>query len=103
MRDWCLSPDDEVKQRGERPKHIQGIEPCDYSHYASYVECYFTKPYVIPFDECGLPIQISAKIKKYISNDSIDSAIESLRNLETEKLQISSFEKRMIRYVQRNL
>ena len=81
----------------------KGLLECDYSYYASYVECYFTKPYVIPFDECGLPIQISTKIKKYISNDSIDSAIESLRNLETEKLQISSFEKRMIRYVQRNL
>lgn len=81
----------------------KGLPECDYSHYASYVECYFTKPYVIPFDECGLPIQISTKIKKYISNDSIDSAIESLRNLETENLQISSFEKRMIRYVQMNL
>ena len=81
----------------------KGLPECDYSHYASYVECYFTKPYVIPFDECGLPIQISTKIKKYISNDSIDSAIESLRNLKTENLQISSFEKRMIRYVQRNL
>ena len=81
----------------------KGLSECDYSHYASYVECYFTKPYVIPFDECGLPIQISTKIKKYISNDSIDSAIESLRNLEIENLQISSFEKRMIRYVQKNL
>ena len=81
----------------------KGLSVCDYGHYASYVECYFTKPYVIPFDECGLPIQVSTKIKNYISNDSIDAAIASLKSLETDKLLISSFEKRMIRYVQKNL
>lgn len=81
----------------------KGLPLCDYSHYASYVECYFTKPYVIPFDECGLPIQISTKIKKYISNDSIDSALESLKELETENLQLSIFEKKLIKSVQNNL
>ena len=81
----------------------KGLPVCDYSHYASSVECYFTKPYVIPFDECGLPIQISTKIKRYISNESIDSAIESLRKMEIGNLQISSFEKSMIRYVQKKL
>lgn len=81
----------------------KGLPKCDYSHYASYVECYFTKPYVIPFDECGLPIQISTKIKKYISNDSIDSAIESLKKLKTENLLLSTFEKKLIKSVQNNL
>lgn len=81
----------------------KGLPKCDYSHYASYVECYFTKPYVIPFDECGLPIQISTKIKKYISNDSIDSAIESLKKLKTEDLLLSTFEKKLIKSVQNNL
>lgn len=81
----------------------RGLSLCDYSYYASYVECYFTKPYFIPFDECGLPIQVSAKIKKYISDDSIDSAIESLRKLNPMNLPLSSFEKRMILSVQKNL
>lgn len=49
----------------------KGLALCDYVFYASYVECYFTKPYVIPFDECGLPIQVSTKIEKYISNESM--------------------------------
>lgn len=81
----------------------KGIPQCDYSYYASYVECYFTKPYVIPFDECGLPIQISTKIKKYISNDSIDSAIDSLRRLDVKDLPLSAFEKNTIKNVQMNL
>ena len=81
----------------------KGLHTCDYSHYASYVECYFTKPYVIPFDECGLPIQISTKINKYISNDSIDSAIESLKKLNTNDLPLSEFEKKVVKYVQKNL
>lgn len=81
----------------------KGLPACDYSYYASSVECYFTKPYVIPFDECGLPIQISTKIKRYISNDGIDSAIESLKKLKVEDLRLSSFEKKLITSVQNNL
>lgn len=76
---------------------------CDYSHYASSVECYFTKPYIIPFDECGLPIQVSTKITRYISNDSIDSAIESLKALKVDKMPLSAFEKEFIKMVQINL
>ena len=81
----------------------KGLALCDYVFYASYVECYFTKPYVIPFDECGLPIQVSTKIEKYISNESIDSAIASLKKLNVDEIALSTFEKSMVKYVQANL
>lgn len=76
---------------------------CDYSHYASCVESYFQPSYVIPFDECGLPIQISAKIRKFIKGDRVDSALESLRKLEVKELHLSSFEKKYIEEIQCNL
>lgn len=81
----------------------KGLALCDYGFYASYVECYFTKPYVIPFDECGLPIQVSTKIEKYISNESIDSAMASLKKLNVDEIALSTFEKSMVKYVQANL
>lgn len=81
----------------------KSLSLCDFSYYASYVECYFTKPYVIPFDECGLPIQVSTKIERYISDESIDSAMASLKKLNVDEIQLSSFEKRLLRDVQANI
>lgn len=53
---------------------------CDYSYFASLVECYFMAPYVIPMDEYGLPIQISNKIGEITKiSSNIDDALEQLR------------------------
>ena len=81
----------------------KGLALCDYGFYASCVECYFTKPYAIPFDECGLPIQVTTKIERYISDESIDSAMASLKKLNVDKIALSTFEKSMVKYVQANL
>lgn len=81
----------------------KGLALCDYGFYASCVECYFTKPYVIPFDECGLPIQVTTKIERYISDESIDSAMASLKKLNVDAIALSTFEKSMVKYVQANL
>lgn len=81
----------------------KGLALCDYGFYASCVECYFTKPYVIPFDECGLPIQVTTKIERYISDESIDSAMASLKKLNVDAIVLSTFEKSMVKYVQANL
>ena len=54
---------------------------CDYSYFASLVECYFMVPYVIPMDEYGLPIQISKKIGDMIEiSSNMDEALEQLRS-----------------------
>ena len=54
---------------------------CDYSYFAGLVECYFSRSYVLPLDEYGLPIQISKKIGEIIEIPSdIDDALEQLRN-----------------------
>ena len=81
----------------------KGINHCNYSYYASCAECFFRKPYVVPFDECGLPIQISMKISKYISDENIDSSMQSLRNINVQNLNLCTIEKQMITDVQRTL
>ena len=52
---------------------------CDYSYFASLVECYFMAPYVIPMDEYGLPIPISKKIGDIIEiSSNMDDALKQL-------------------------
>lgn len=66
---------------------------CDYSYFASLVECYFMSPYVIPMDEYGLPIQISNKIGNIIEiSSNMDKALKQLSNFTPTQEQFSSIE-----------
>ena len=66
---------------------------CDYSYFASLVECYFMAPYIIPMDEYGLPIQISNKIGNIIDiSSNIDEALKQLSNFTPMQEQFSSIE-----------
>lgn len=66
---------------------------CDYSYFASLVECYFMAPYVIPLDEYGLPIQISKKIGDIIKiSSNMDDALKQLSNFSPMQEQFSSIE-----------
>ena len=66
---------------------------CDYSFFASLVECYFMSPYVIPMDEYGLPIQISNKIGGIMEiSSNIDEALEQLHNFIPSQDSFSNIE-----------
>ena len=66
---------------------------CDYSYFASLVECYFMAPYVILMDEYGLPIQISKKIGDMIEiSSNMDGALKQLSNFSPMQKQFSSIE-----------
>ena len=70
---------------------------CDYSYFASLVECYFMSPYVIPMDEYGLPIQISNKIGEVTGiSSNIDDALEQLRRFIPSQHKFSSIEREFI-------
>ena len=70
---------------------------CDYSYFASLVECYFMSPYVIPMDEYGLPIQISNKVGEITEiSSNIDDALEQLRRFIPSQYKFSSIEREFI-------
>lgn len=70
---------------------------CDYSYFAGLVECYFSRSYVLPLDEYGLPIQISKKIGEIIEIPSdIDDALEQLRNFTPSPDSFSPVEREFI-------
>ena len=69
----------------------------DFSNYASMVECYFTRPYVIPLDEYGLPFQISLKIGEQIELiDDIDDSLSTIKELNPENVELDPIEKEFI-------
>ncbi len=73
---------------------VKGFELCDYSYYASMVECYFTEPYVVPLDEYGLPIQVSLKIGQSIELDrDIDKSLEKIKKFKAESSNLDNIEK----------
>lgn len=77
---------------------------CDYSYFASLVECYFSSPYVVPMDEYGLPIQISKKIGDVVQiSPNIDEALNQLRQFIPSPKRFTPVEREFIKEFQKYL
>ena len=77
---------------------------CNYNYYATLVESYFCPVFVVPFDEYGLPIQISTKIGKEIKlSNELDVAIQQLKQYDVEHSQLANIEKYFVKNVQNYL
>ncbi|GHU56505.1 hypothetical protein FACS189411_07280 [Bacteroidia bacterium] len=75
---------------------------CDYSYFASLVECYFMSPYVVPLDEYGLPTQISQKIGKEIQiSSNIDEALAQLKAFIPKSNRFTDIEKEFVQEFQK--
>ncbi|MDL2223152.1 hypothetical protein LJB98_03540, partial [Bacteroidales bacterium OttesenSCG-928-M11] len=73
------------------------LAPCDYSYFASLVECYFISPYVVPMDEYGLPIQVSKKIGDIVQiSSNIDEALAQLSRFNPPPQRFSEIEREFI-------
>jgi len=74
---------------------------CDYNYYATLVDSYFCPVFVVPFDEYGLPIQISIKIGKEIKlSNEFDVAIQQFKQYDVGHSQLANIEKYFVRNVQ---
>lgn len=78
-------------KRGER-------KLCEYSTFANLVENYFDNPSLVALEEYGLPIQIAKKYEgKILSEEAtLDSVIERLKEIDIDRLKLSSVEKRFM-------
>lgn len=75
----------------------QNLATCDYSYFASLVECYFISPYVVPMDEYGLPIQVSKKIGDIVQiSSNIDEALVQLSQFNPPIQKFSKIEREFI-------
>ena len=70
----------------------------DYSFFASQIECLFTDPLFVALDEYGLPIQTAEKIKNRLNTDgNLDSLLLQIKELRIQGLNITAFEKDLLR------
>lgn len=81
-----------------------GMEKADYSFFCGQVENLFLNPVLIALDEYGLPLDLAQKLENEInSKDSLDIAISNLSSLDIEKLELSPFEKDVMRDVVKSI
>ena len=82
----------------------RGLTECDYSYYATLVESYFNPSFVVPFDEYGLPIQVTNELRKKVKfSSNLDEALQQLKSIDVEMLQLSDVEKYFVKNVQQFL
>lgn len=83
-------------------KHNLGV--CDYSYYALSVENYFQPNYVAPFDEYGLPVQVTNQLRKSVDFSlDLDEALRQLKGLDLDEMKLSEMEKYFVKNVQQYL
>ncbi|MHB8995161.1 MAG: DEAD/DEAH box helicase [Armatimonadota bacterium] len=83
---------------------LYGFEPGEYEHYAFEVEHLFLPPSLIALDEYGLPLQVGVKLEAQLARyETLDGALDWLRNADADELPIDRFERIMFREVQRSL
>ncbi|WP_417812074.1 DEAD/DEAH box helicase [Thalassospira alkalitolerans] len=76
----------------------------DFTHYASMVENGFLPHEVIVLDEYGIPIQIGSKIKGMLPVDAgVDRVLDFVRQNEFPNVQLTSFERNLLREVRASL
>lgn len=74
-----------------------GLEPGDFSYFATQIECLFTDPLFVALDEYGIPLQTSNKIKESLdTNGNLDYLLDQIRVLPIQSLNISQFEKELL-------
>lgn len=78
-----------------------GYDLCDYSYYATLVENYFNPSYVVPFDEYGLPVQVTNRLRTKIHfSENLDEALQQLKKVNVNSLCLTDIEKYFIKNVQ---
>lgn len=81
-----------------------GLSLCDYSYYAALVESYFYPNYVAPFDEYGLPVQVTNELRRIVNfSSNLDEALLQLKSVNVGLLDLTEIEKYFIRNVQQYL
>jgi RAD3-like DEAD/DEAH box helicase/helicase-like protein len=71
--------------------------PGNYSFYASQVENLFRQPFQVALEEFGLPLQITDKLGSMLANvGSLDSALDRIRHLSPDSLELDSFEAELL-------
>lgn len=81
-----------------------GVAQADYSYFCGQVESLFTDSALVALDEYGLPLPLAEKLENMLnSKGSLDTALHNLSILNSEKLDLTAFEKRILEDVKKSI
>jgi hypothetical protein len=108
LRNWCtfafprfLLAIDRV-QRSVFTK--LGRRAGNYALFASEIENWFLDPAIMALDEYGIPVQVGQRLQTVLKPEgNLDRAIDQLRGLDVDKLQLSRFEQELFRDAREHL
>ncbi|WP_418637737.1 DEAD/DEAH box helicase [Winogradskyella sp.] len=78
----------------------EGLEPIDYSFFATQLESLFTNHNYNILEEYGLPLQISKKLQNFLNDaENLDDLLQRINELNVQNLNLSIFEKEILENV----
>ncbi len=78
----------------------EGLEPIDYSFFATQLESLFTNHNFNILEEYGLPLQISKKLENFLKDaDNLDELLQRINELNVQNLNLTVFEKEILENV----
>lgn len=78
--------------------------PGSYDGFASQIEYLFMNPIFFALDEYGIPLQTAQKLDQYIQGiENLDDVLERVKELEVDSLDITNFEKAILKEMQTSI
>jgi hypothetical protein len=75
----------------------RGIPAGDYSVFINQAENLFRRPFQVPLEEYGLPLQVTDKLANLLRNaESIDDALARIKTLPSDRITLDSFERELL-------
>jgi hypothetical protein len=88
---------EEVRDALSRRSAISGEGFGNYALFINQAENLFRRSFQVPLEEYGLPLQLTDKIVKFFDDvESIDEALERIRNLPSNSLGLEPFERELL-------
>lgn len=82
----------------------RGLQPGSFEPYAARVEAIFSHPHLSTIEEYGLPMEITRKLVRHLQGaDSLDEVLTALGGLDTQRLAVTSYERRLLNDFARSL
>ena len=82
---------------------MRGLSPGNYSFFSKQVESLFHPEIFINLDEFGIPLNLSKKCNFFINVDTLSEAINIIKNLKVDSLNLHPYEKILLTHAKENL
>jgi hypothetical protein len=81
-----------------------GLKPGNYAGFASQIENWFLDPAIMALDGYGIPVQVGQRLQAVMNPEgNLDTALKQFQELNLDSLQLSPFERDLLKDARENL